>query len=177
MQAVLSQAFHFKDKRFNAYLQLSRLQRQGRSRWQLLWHEEHHGRPYSRCKVHFDPAKQKKNNANNNANASAKKQDANIALGEAVILTWIRNKKKDTVASFSTIIDPLITNEYVAIHVCNVGGSVPHQHNEVFGYFSNRGHSESVLLLNGRNPKEEDFIKKIGKTCRTRPTMHRTAMM
>ena len=67
-------------------------------------------------------------------------------------------------ASFSTIIDPLIANEHLSVHVCNVGGSVQHQHNEAFGSFSNRGNGESVLLLNGRNPKEEDFIRIFGET-------------
>ena len=45
-----------------------------------------------------------------------------------------------------------------------IGGSVQHQHNEAFGSFSNRGNDECLLLLNGLNPKEEDFIRTFGKT-------------
>ena len=46
----------------------------------------------------------------------------------------------------------------------DVGGSVQHQHNEAFGSFSSRGKSKSVLLLNGRNPKEKDFIRIFSET-------------
>jgi hypothetical protein len=136
------------------------------------------GELYTRCKLHNDPAKEKKrsnknsakNSTKNNAKTSAKKRAANVALGEAAgnerqDLFLNSQQLKNHVALFSSIIDPLIlANEHVSIHVYNVGGSVQHQHNEAFGSFSSRGKGESVLLLNDHNPKETDFIRIFGET-------------